>query len=129
MKEILSTFKYKFAGGDFRVAMVDKLKGEASISIRKGKKIISYDYSAQLKWECAFKDGDGTEVAQMKGEYELPEISNDVEDDGEEWEIRTAIKEDKANLKGRYENIVRKEAASALRKTIREHFVDELKLK
>ena len=30
----------------------------------------------------------------MKGQYELPEISSDIDDDGEEWEIRPSIKED-----------------------------------
>ncbi len=65
------------------------MKGESSISIRKGKKIISYDYNAQIKWECSFKDGEGNEVGLMKGQYELPEVSNDIDDDGDEWEVRT----------------------------------------
>jgi activator of HSP90 ATPase len=49
------------------VTTVDKLKGEASISIRKGKKIVSYDYNTVLKWECILKDGEGNSVATMKG--------------------------------------------------------------
>lgn len=77
-----------------KVASVDKLKGESSISIRKGKKIISYDYNSLLKWECSFKDGEGNEVGSMKGTYELPEVSNDIDDDGDEWEIKTSIKDD-----------------------------------
>ena len=129
LKEVLSTFKYPFAGGELKITQVDKLNGEASISIRKGKKIISYDYNSILKWECSFRDGEGKEVASMKGQYELPEVSNDIDDDGEEWEVRTQIKEDSANLKSRYENIIRKDAAKALRKEIKEKFVSELKAK
>ncbi len=30
----------------------------------------------------------------MKGQYELPEVSSDIDDDGEDWEIRLSIKED-----------------------------------
>lgn len=113
-------FKHTFAGGEFKIATVDKLKGESSISIRKGKKIVSYDYNCMLKWECSFKDGEGNEVASMKGTYELPEISSDIDDEGDEWEIKPIIKEDPQNLKSRYESIIRKDAANALRKAIKE---------
>ena len=79
------------------------------MSIRKGKKIVAYDYNFKLKWECSFKDGEGNEVASMKGQYELPEVSNDIDDDGDEWEVRPSIKEDPQNLKSRYEaTIIRK---------------------
>lgn len=53
------------------------------MSIRKGKKIVAYDYSALLKWECSLRDGEGKEVASLKGSYELPEVSSDIDDDGE----------------------------------------------
>lgn len=69
------------------------------MSIRKGKKITTYDYNIKLKWDCVFKDGDGNEVGIIKGEYELPEVSNDIEDDGEDWEIKSTVMEDKNNLK------------------------------
>jgi len=45
----------------------------------------------------------------MKGQFELPEISNDIDDDGDEWEIKASVKEDPSNLKSRYETtIIRK---------------------
>lgn len=110
---------------------VEALKGEASVSIRKGKKIVSYDYNALLKWECSLKDGDGKEVASMKGTYELPEVSNDIDDDGDEWEVKPSIKEDyPAGVKARYESsLIRKQVPEAIRKAIKEQFVNELKLK
>jgi activator of HSP90 ATPase len=49
------------------VTSVEKLKGEASVSIRKGKKIVSFDYNTVLKWECLLKDGEGNTVATIKG--------------------------------------------------------------
>ena len=129
MKEILGGFRYNFAGGELKVTAVDKLNGEASISIRKGKKIVSYDYNAMLKWECSFVDGEGIEVASMKGTYELPEVSSDIDDDGEVWEVRPSIKEEKpAGIKARYEaTIIRKQAPDALRNALKDQFVVELR--
>ena len=103
-------FSYTFPGGELKITSVDKLQGEASVSIRKGKKIVAYDYNAQLKWECSLKDGEGKEVASMKGSFELPEVSNDIDDDGDDWEVRSSIKEENpAGIKARYEStIIRK---------------------
>ena len=70
---------------------VKSFNGEASVSIRKGKKIVSYDYNTKLKWECNFKDGEGKIVGTIKGEYESPEISNDILDDGDDWEIKPSV--------------------------------------
>lgn len=96
------------------------------MSIRKGKKIVAYDYNAKLQWELSAKDGEGNEVANLKGSYELPEVSNDVADDGEDWEVRSTVKEDKGQNKARFDNHIRKEAPKALRKAIKEQFVDLL---
>jgi hypothetical protein len=30
----------------------------------------------------------------MKGSYECPEISNDIADEGDDWEIKASVKED-----------------------------------
>lgn len=129
MKEVLGSFKHTFGGGELRVTQVSNFKGEASVSIRKGKKIISYDYNIKVKWECIFRDGEGNEVGMIKGEYEMPEVSNDIEDDGDDWEVKPTVSDDKNNLKSRYENIWRKEAPNQFRKAIREKFVAELKQK
>jgi activator of HSP90 ATPase len=91
MKGILSGFRHTFAGGELFITEVKSFGGESSVSIRKGKKIVSYDYNSKLKWECNFKDGDGNIVGTIKGEYDMPEISNDVADDGEDWEVRISV--------------------------------------
>ena len=64
---------------------IKSFSGESSINIRKGKKIVSYDYNIKLKWECSLKDGEGNRLGLIQGEYEMPEVSSDVEDDGEDW--------------------------------------------
>ena len=93
IKEVIGGFSFKFPGGELKITSVDSISGEASVSIRKGKKIVAYDYNAMLKWECSLKDGEGKEVAQMKGSYECPEISNDIADEGDDWEIKASVKE------------------------------------
>ena len=65
----------------------------------------------------------------MKGEYELPEISSDIDDGGDEWEFKNTYRTDKGNLKGRFENFIRKDIPKELRKAIKETFVNELKSK
>jgi len=45
--------------GVLKVVEVKSFKGESSINIRKGKKIVSYDYAVKVKWECEVKDGEG----------------------------------------------------------------------
>ena len=88
LKEILGSYRYAFAGGELIITSISSFKGESSISIRKGKKIISYDYHINLKFDCVIKDGDGNILGTIQGEYEMPEMSNDVADDGDDWEIR-----------------------------------------
>jgi activator of HSP90 ATPase len=106
-----------------KITSVEKCSGEASVSIRKGKKIVAFDYNAKLCWDLTARDGEGKEVAVIKGTYELPEISNDVTDDGEDWEVRSTVKEDKGQNKARFDNHIRKEAPKELRKVIKEQFV------
>jgi activator of HSP90 ATPase len=129
LKEILGVFRHAFPGGELKVTEVSDFKGESSVSIRKGKKIVNYDYNCKLKWELVLRDGEGTEVGKLTGTYELPEVSNDIDDDGEDWEVRTSFGEDANNIKARVDGVVRKDATNVLRKEIKSKFVTELKLK
>ena len=38
---------------------ITTLTGEASVSIRKGKKIITFEYNIVLKWKVALADANG----------------------------------------------------------------------
>lgn len=60
------------------------------MSIRKGKKIVSFDYSLKLKWSLGLVDGAGSEVAKVTGEFNLPEVSNLVYDDGDKFEVNVS---------------------------------------
>jgi len=131
LKGVLGAFKYDLLQGVgvLKVVEVKSFKGESSISIRKGKKVVCYDYNARLRWECEVKDGDGNIVGKLQGEYELPEVSNDIADDGEDWEVKVSFGEDKDKMKGRLEQTIKKDVAKALRSSIKTQFVDELKQK
>jgi len=92
LKETLSLFYFKMDKATLRIAEVKDLVGEASISIRKGKKIVTYEYKVKLVWECDMADESNTKVlGSIGGEYEMPEISNDILADGDEWEIECRI--------------------------------------
>jgi hypothetical protein len=57
----------------------------------------------------------------------LPEISNDIADDGDDWEVKPSIFEDANNLRQRFENIWKKQVPMNLRNVIKSGFVEELK--
>ena len=109
------------------ITEIASLNGESSVSIRKGKKIISFDYNMSLKWKIKLADADGNQVATMDGKYELPEVSN--EDEWDEWEVRNEYGEDENNLRSMLDQMVRSFAPKALKQAIDKGFVQELKKK
>jgi len=90
LKSILTEFKHTVYEGQLIVSEVEELKGTCGVSIRKGKKICSFDYSLKLKWTLPLVDGAGTEVAKVTGVFHLPEVSNLVYDDGDKFEINVS---------------------------------------
>ena len=114
-----------------RIKEVKEFKGESSVSVRKGKKIVTYDYQVRLLWKCDLADEGNTKViGSCEGEFFFPEISNDVLDDGDEWEceVRTNNNSDE-NIKKICLQLYRDYAPKALKKQIKEKFVEELKKK
>lgn len=97
LRALLSGFTYRMSDVTMSVTEIASLSGEASVSIRKGKKIISFDYNMDLKWKCVLADADGNQVSQCEGKYVLPEVAN--EDEWDEWEVRTEFGEDADNLR------------------------------
>ena len=92
LKKCFSLFYFKHDKATLKITEVKDLKGESSVSIRKSKKIVTYDYNAKLCWKCDMGDANNEKViGSIEGEFEMPEISNDILDDDEEWEIRCQI--------------------------------------
>ena len=71
--------------GWVKVTKLEKCEGEASVSNRKGKRIVAYELKVTCKWEGSV---DYDEVA---GELILPYVSEDVEDSA--YEIKLTAKE------------------------------------
>ena len=96
LTKIVTSFTNTYNDATLKIIEVESLKGESSISIRKGKKIISYEYEIKLKWELGLKDADGKVVSKCNGKYELPEVS--TEDPWKDWEVRVTYTKDDDNL-------------------------------
>lgn len=103
------------------ITEIKTFKGESSVSIRKGKKIVAYDYSLVLAWQVDMMDADKV-FANLKGSYELPEVSNEEE----QWEVRVTMGEDKQGIQSMLEQMVRTLAPKQLNETIKREFVTEL---
>lgn len=100
LKKVLSLFYYKYEKATLTIKEVKDLKGESSVSIRKQKKIVTYEYQAKLVWQCDMGDETNSKViGSIEGEYFLPEISSDILEDGEEWEIECSIKKGDETLR------------------------------
>jgi len=88
LKKILSLFYYKQDRATYKIKEVKDFKGESSVSIRKAKKIVSYEYSTKLVWTCDLADEQKTKViGSVEGEITFPEISNDEDD----WDYEVTI--------------------------------------
>lgn len=110
-----------------KITEVKEIKGDSSVSIRKGKKITTYDYNIKLVWRLDLGDDANTKViGTLEGEYEFPEMSNDVLDDGEEWEINSRVTKGDATLQNTMNQVIKKFVPDALRQTIKEKYVAEL---
>ena len=76
------------------------MKGDAEVNVRKGKKLVTYDYNIKLGWELNLMEKvEGKEaksVGKMEGTFEFPEVSNDEEEDG--WECIFSLGKDEGNL-------------------------------
>ena len=88
----MGLFYFKHERATLKITEVKEIKGESSVSIRKQKKIITYDYKIKLLWKVDMGDETNSKViGSISGEYEFPEMSNDILDDGDEWEINCRI--------------------------------------
>jgi activator of HSP90 ATPase len=124
---IITTFKADLPIGLFRISKVKEFKGESSVSIRKGKKIVSYDYNVRVKWEMDILDGDKKPIAEMTGEIHFPEISNDIDNDGDDYEMNFTWSTG-AEHRSRVEKCLRSQMYKEFRSAV-QIFVTELKEK
>ena len=72
--------------GWVKVTKMEKCEGEASVSNRKGKRIVAFEIKVTCKWEGQVDYDD------VSGELLLPYISEDVED-ANDYEVKLTAKE------------------------------------
>jgi len=127
LKTTLGIFYYKYENATLKITEVKEIKGDSSVSIRKGKKITTYDYQIKLVWKLDMGDDANTKViGSLEGEYEFPEMSNDIIDDGEEWEINCRVTKGDSTLQNTMNQVIKKFAPDAIRQAIKEKYVAEL---
>ena len=81
LKGLFTRFYFKQHDATLTIKEVKKMEGESSVSVRKGKKIVTYDYQVKLIWKAVLSDKTGTKpIGTCEGEYFFPEISNDEDD-------------------------------------------------
>ena len=71
--------------GWVKVTKLESCDGEASVSNRKGKRIVAFELKVKFKWEGS------VDYDEVSGEIELPYVSEDVEDS--KYEVKYTAKE------------------------------------
>ena len=71
--------------GWVKVTELEKCEGDASVSNRKGKRIVAYELKVTCKWKGS------VDYDEVSGELVLPYVSEDVEDSA--YEIKLTAKE------------------------------------
>jgi len=90
-KERLSELVVGLAGKDIpdkgwvKVTKLESCEGEAAMSNRKGKRIVSYELKLKFKWEGS------VDYDEVSGELLMPYVSEDVEDSN--YEIKLTAKQ------------------------------------
>lgn len=95
LKNLLTSYTYQWQEAKLIISELKDFKGESSVSIRKGKKIVAYDYQIKLQWKITMTDPEGNEYAKTSGHYELPELSNEEADN---WEVRVSMGHDEEGI-------------------------------
>ena len=63
LRASLSAFTHNMNDATLSILEITTLTGDSSVSIRKGKKIISFDYNIVVKWKCVLSDSDGMDLS------------------------------------------------------------------
>uniref|UniRef100_A0A0G4GQ64 Activator of Hsp90 ATPase AHSA1-like N-terminal domain-containing protein n=1 Tax=Chromera velia CCMP2878 TaxID=1169474 RepID=A0A0G4GQ64_9ALVE len=103
-----------------------KVEGEASTSIRKGRKICVFDMKVSCGWAMFERDGTGMVVNECKGSLEVENFTSEDEED--EWAVKAIPDPQFASHKHAEPliAILKKAGVSAIRGKLKS-FVEELK--
>eukprot|EP01029_Cantina_marsupialis_P028396 TRINITY_DN776105_c0_g1_i1.p1 TRINITY_DN776105_c0_g1~~TRINITY_DN776105_c0_g1_i1.p1 ORF type:complete len:370 (-),score=145.56 TRINITY_DN776105_c0_g1_i1:212-1321(-) len=125
LTEMLTEVELDIPAGRFVIADLSSVKGEASMNIRRGKKIVYFDYEVKAQWRGDMFDGDGNIASSIIGTLEMPEFSSDEAPD---WEVKLILKSENTPANRRTYDIMRKQGVKELR-VLLSKFFEELKAK
>ena len=52
LKSVVSKFKYVWNDAHLSIKEIKEFSGEAGSSVRKGKKLVCFEYKMTVGWEC-----------------------------------------------------------------------------
>lgn len=117
LHELFDDFKHTVPNGSLRIIQCE-IKGDSSISIRKGKKIFSFDFDIDLKWKIDLKEND--DESAINGHFKLPEVSNLVYDEEEAFVINIEYKTGEEN-RDKVHDHLRGPISDAIRKNLEKY--------
>ena len=74
--------------GNVKIDSISHFEGDVELGNRKGRLITIYDCQLSLDWSGRLEDGKSEEGTEAKGTISFPEVSHEVEDEGEEYKYR-----------------------------------------
>lgn len=134
-KERLSTlikgFNIDLPGGHCKIVNVE-LTGDASASIRKGKKLLFFDFKVKALWEGQLVDSEGNVTGSGDGEILIPELDQDnaggisSPDEPGEYELKVSAADDGGKADKELKTLLEKHGVKEFRGKIAA-FVRELR--
>jgi len=96
--------------GHVKVDRLSSFEGDVELGNRKGKLITIYDCSITYAWSGSSDDG-----TEASGTITFPEVSHEVEDEGDEYRFETEMSTKSSAETNQLYDAVRKELAPSLR--------------
>jgi Activator of Hsp90 ATPase, N-terminal len=99
LSALVKGFNIDLPGGHCKIVNVE-LTGEASASIRKGKKLLFFDFKVKALWEGQLVDTEGKVLGTGDGEILIPELDQDnaggisSPDEPGDYEVKVTAAED-----------------------------------
>lgn len=87
--------------GKVEVECLTNFEGDVELGNRKGKLITIYDCQITLNWQGKLENG-----TEAKGTIFFPEVSHEIEDDGEEYKV-SQENSIRGNANGKYSDKIR----------------------
>lgn len=125
LAELLKGYRLEVPGGFIRV-MDCTLKGDASFSMRKGKKLMFFDFRVILVWEGQLISDSGALIATGDGTIEIPDLDQDCQI--EDYVVHMKAAEDGGSYDRRLGEVLQKHGLPILKEKVSQ-FVAEVKAK